>query len=276
MVRNLKVAGPSSPVEIIGLSEVPEAGDLFKAFENEKEARALADRRKRRKVEADRRKTSAMTLEDMSRKIEAGELKEIPVIIKADVQGSAEAVKSAMEKLEVGEVKVNVIHATAGAITESDIMLADASKAMIIGFNVRPDSNIRKKAEEAGVEIRLHNIIYKATEEMESAMKGMLEPVYEDVTIGEAEVRETYKVSKIGTIAGCMITDGKATRGCNVRLIREGIVIYTGKLGSLKRFKDDAKEVVNGYECGVTIENFNDIKIGDTMEFFEAQEVPVE
>ena len=274
--HELKKAGPSTPIEVIGLNDVPEAGDLFRAFENEKEARALADRRRRRKIESERRKSSAMTLEDMSEKIESGELKEIPIIIKADVQGSAEAVKTSMEKLEVGDVHINVIHATAGAITESDIMLADASHAMIIGFNVRPDANIRKKAEEAGVEIRLHNIIYKATEEMENAMKGLLEPVYEDVTIGEAEVRETYKVSKVGTIAGCMITDGKVTNTSSVRLIREGIVIYDGKLGSLKRFKDDAREVLKGFECGMTIQNYNDIKIGDTMEFYEAREVPVE
>ena len=274
--RTLKSAGPSTPVEIIGLNDVPEAGDLFRNFDDEKEARALADRRKRRKLEAERRKTSAMSLEDLSAQIEAGNIKEVPIIIKADVQGSAEAVKSSMEKLEVGDVKINVIHATAGAITESDIMLADASKAMIIGFNVRPDANIRKKAEEAGVEIRLHNIIYNATEEMELAMKGMLEPVYEDVTIGEAEVRETYKVSRVGTIAGCMVTDGKAKANCGVRLIREGIIVYDGKLGSLQRFKDQAKEVLSGYECGLTIANYNDIKVGDTLEFYEAQEVPVD
>ena len=271
--RELKKAGPSRPVEIIGLNDVPSAGDLFRSYEDEKEARAVADRRKRRKIEADRRKTSAMSLEDLASQIDAGEIKEIPVIIKADVQGSAEAVKSSLEKLDVKGVTVNVIHSTAGAISESDIMLADASKAMIIGFNVRPDANIRKKAEEAGVQIRLHNIIYKATEEMELAMKGMLEPVYEEVVIGQAEVRETYKVSKIGTIGGCMVTDGKLTAHCGVRLIREGIVVYTGKLGSLKRFKDDAKEVVSGYECGITIENYNDIKVGDTLEAFEDQVV---
>ncbi len=272
----LKTAGPSSPVEIIGLSDVPEAGDLFRAFDNEKEARALADRRARRKIEQQRRKTSAMSLEDLSREIEAGEIQEIPVIIKADVQGSAEAVRSSLEKLDVKGVKVNVIHSTAGAISESDIMLADASKAMIIGFNVRPDANIRKKAEESGVEIRLHNIIYKATEEMENAMKGMLAPVYTEVVIGQAEVRQTYKVSKIGTIGGCMVTDGKLVARCNIRLIRDGIVIYTGKLGSLKRFKDDAREVVSGYECGVTIENYNDLKLGDTIEAYQEQEVPQE
>ena len=274
--HELKEAGPSTPVEIIGLNDVPEAGDLFRNFDNEKDARAIADRRKRRKIEADRRKTSAMSLEDLSQHIEAGDIKEIPIIIKADVQGSAEAVKSSMEKLDVSGVSVNVIHATAGAITESDIMLASASKAMIIGFNVRPDANIRKKAEDAGVEIRLHNIIYKATEEMELAMKGMLEPVYEEVVIGQAEVRETYKASRIGTIGGCMVTDGKLTSACGIRLIRDSIVIYTGKLGSLKRFKDDAKEVLSGYECGITIENYNDIKIGDIIEAYVEQQVPVE
>ena len=274
--KELEYAGPSSPVEIIGLNDVPEAGDLFRNFEDEKEARALADRRKRRKIEADRRKTSNVSLEGLSSQIESGEIKEIPVIVKADVQGSAEAVKSSLEKLEVSDVKVKVIHATAGAITESDIMLAGASKAVIIGFNVRPDAQIRKKAEESNVEIRLHNIIYKATEEMELAMKGMLEPVYEEVVIGQAEVRETYKASKIGTIGGCMVTDGKLTNTCGVRLIRDGIVVYTGKLGSLQRFKDAAKEVQQGYDCGVTIENYNDIKVGDLIEAFVEQEVPFE
>jgi translation initiation factor IF-2 len=274
--RELKEAGPSTPVEIIGLNDVPQAGDHFRAYENERDARAIADRRKRKAIEAGRRKSSAVTLEDLSKEIEEGKIKEIPVIIKADVQGSAEAVKSALEKLEVEGVKINVIHSTAGAINDNDIMLADASKAMIIGFNVRPDAAIRKKAEEAGVTIRLHDIIYKVTEEMEHAMKGMLEPVYTDVVIGEAEVRQTYKISKVGTVGGCMVTDGKLTAHCGVRLIREGIVIYTGKLGSLKRFKDDAKEVMQGYECGITIENYNDIKVGDRIEAYEEQEVKQE
>lgn len=273
---SLKKAGPSSPVEIIGLNDVPEAGDVFRAYTDEKEARAIADRRKRKKIEQSRKKSSAMSLEDLSREIEAGEIQEIPVIIKADVQGSAEAVKSSLEKLDVKGVKVNVIHSNAGAISESDIMLADASHAMIIGFNVRPDSNIRKKAEDSGVEIRLHNIIYKATEEMENAMKGMLAPVYTEVVIGQAEVREIYKVSKIGTIGGCMVTDGKLVSHCDIRLIRDGIVIYSGVLGSLKRFKDDAKEVLNGYECGLTIENYNDIKIGDIIEAYQEHEVKAE
>ena len=239
--KELKVAGPSTPIEIIGLNDVPEAGDLFKTFDNEKEARAVADRRMRKKIELQRNKTSAMSLEDLSREIEAGEIQEIPIIIKADVQGSA-----------------------------------DASKAMIIGFNVRPDATIRRKAEEAGVSIRLHDIIYKATEEMENAMKGMLAPVYTEVVIGQAEIRETYKVSKIGTIGGCMVTDGKLVNHCGIRLVRDGVVIYTGKLGSLKRFKDDAKEVTVGFECGITIENYNDIKVGDMIEAYQEKEVPAE
>ncbi|MDD6369680.1 EF-Tu/IF-2/RF-3 family GTPase, partial [Galactobacillus timonensis] len=271
--HELKAAPPSTPVEIIGLNDVPQAGDHFRAYDNERDARAIADRRKRKAVELGRRKSSAMTLEDLSKEIAAGEIKEIPVIIKADVQGSAEAVKSALEKIEVEGVKVNVIHSTAGAINEGDIMLADASKAMIIGFNVRPDAAIRRKAEEVGVTIRLHDIIYKVTEEMEHAMKGMLDPVYSEVVIGQAEVRQIYKISKVGTVGGCMVTDGKLTAGCGVRLIREGIVIYNGKLSSLKRFKDDAKEVNQGYECGLMIENYNDIKVGDTIEAYVEQEV---
>ena len=209
----------------------------------------------------------------LARQIEEGEVQDVNVIIKADVQGSAEAVKASMEKIEVDGVRVNVIRSTAGAITESDIMLASASNAVIYGFNVRPSAMVRKKAEEEGIDIRLHNIIYKALEEMESAMKGMLAPVFEEVVIGQAEVRQTYKVSKVGTIAGCMVTDGCIRKDCGVRLIREGVVIYTGKLGSLKRFQNDAKEVQNGFECGMTIENFNDIKEGDIIEAYEDQQV---
>lgn len=269
----LKEALPSTPVEVIGLNEVPEAGDIFKAFESEKEARAIAERRKEAKIASERNQTSAMSLDDLASQIEAGDIQEIPLIIKADVQGSAEAVKSSLEKIEVGNVKVNVIRSVAGAISESDVMLASASKALIIGFNVRPSANVRKKAEEEGVSIRLHNIIYKAVEEMELAMKGMLAPVYEEVIIGQLEVRQTFKVSKVGTIAGCMVTDGKITKDSKVRLIRDGIVIYDGRLGSLKRFQNDAKEVTNGYECGITIENYNDIKEQDIIEAYQDQVV---
>ncbi len=273
--REIKEALPSTPVEIIGLQAVPVAGDNFKAFESEKQARALADRRSQTKIELERRSTSAMSLDDLANQIETGEVKEIPLIVKADVQGSAEAVKQALERIEVGNVKINVIRSTAGAISESDIMLAIASKAVVYGFNVRPDANVRKKAEEEGVDIRLHNIIYKAVEEMELAMKGMLAPVYEEVVIGQADVRQTYKATKIGTIAGCMVTDGKAVRDSKVRIIRDGIVVFTGKVGSLKRFQNDAKEVAAGYDCGITIERYNDIKEGDVFEFYQDQQVEV-
>ncbi len=271
--KEIKEAPPSTPVEIIGLNDVPVAGDHFKVFTSEKEARALADKRLRAKIEKERRSVSAMSLDDLASQIEKGEIQEIPVIVKADVQGTAEAVAQSLSKIEVDGVKVNVIRSQAGAISDSDVMLASASKSVIYGFNVRPDANVRKKAQEEGVEIRLHNIIYKAVEEMEAAMKGMLAPVYEEVVIGQAEVRKTYKVSKIGTIAGCMVIDGKVVRDCKVRLIRDGIVIYTGKLASLRRFENDAKEVSSGYECGLTIENYNDIKEGDIVEAYEDQEV---
>ncbi|MEG1463089.1 MAG: translation initiation factor IF-2, partial [Anaerorhabdus sp.] len=271
--REIKEAGPSTPVEIIGLNDVPVAGDNFKAFASEKAARSVAERRSQTKIEQERKSTSAMSLDDLAAQIEAGSVQEIPVIVKSDVQGTAEAVKASLEKIDVSGIKVNVIRSQAGAISESDVMLASASKAVIYGFNVRPDANVRKKAEEEGIDIRLHNIIYKAVEEMELAMKGMLAPVYEEVVIGQAVVRQTFKVSKVGTIAGCMVSDGKLVRDCGVRLIRDGIVVYTGVLGSLKRFQNDAKEVSSGYECGITIENFNDIKEGDIVEAYQDQEV---
>ncbi|MGB4985324.1 MAG: translation initiation factor IF-2, partial [Erysipelotrichaceae bacterium] len=274
--KEIQEALPSTPVEIIGLSDVPIAGDNFKVFTNERQARIIAEHRQNDMIELSRRESSARSLDDLSQQIKDGNVAEINVIIKADVQGTAEAVKSSIEKIEVGTVRVNVIRSTAGAISESDIMLADASNAIIYGFNVRPDANIRKKAEESNVTIRLHNIIYKVVEEMEKAMKGLLEPEYEEVILGQATVRQTFKVSKVGTIAGCIVNDGKLVRNCQVRLIRNGIVVYTGKLGSLKRFENDVKEVANGYECGITIENFNDIKESDVIEAFGEVEVSVE
>ena len=274
--EEIKSASPSTPVEVIGLSEVPVAGDNFKVFANDKDARAVAQARNIKKIEKERKATSAMSLDDLSTQIEAGEIKEVPVIVKSDVQGTAEAVASSLSKIDVDGVRVNVIRSAAGSISESDVILASVSHAVIYGFNVRPDANVRKKAQEENVEIRLHNIIYKAVEEMEAAMKGMLAPVYEEVVIGQAEVRKTYKVSKVGTIAGAMVTEGKIVRDCKCRLIRDGIVIYTGKLGSLKRFENDAKEVLQGYECGMTIENYNDIKEGDIIEAYEDQEVKVD
>ena len=269
----MKKAEPSMPVEIIGLNEVPKAGDVFMVYDSYKKAAEIAQRRETKQIEKERNATSARSLEDMARMISEGDMKELNVLIKADVQGSAEALKASIEKLDVDTVKCNVIRSTVGTITESDIMLASASNAIIYGFNIRPTAAIRKKAEEEGVEIRLHNIIYKALEELESAMKGMLAPVYEEVVTGQAEVRQTYKVSRIGTIAGCYVTDGVIKRDSSCRLIRDGIVIYTGKLGSLRRFENDVKEVNQGFECGMTIENFNDIKIGDIIEAFEDQEV---
>lgn len=269
----IKKAEPSCPVEIIGLNDVPRAGDVFMAYDNYKKAQDIASHRLEKQIEKERNATSAMSLEDLAKKIDEGDVKEINVLIKADVQGSAEALKASMERLEVDTVRVNVIRSTVGTITESDILLASASNAIIYGFNIRPSAAIRKKAEEEGIEIRLHNIIYKALEELESAMKGMLAPVYEEVVIGQAEVRQIYKVSKVGTIAGCKVVDGHIKRDCKVRLIREGIVIYDGKLGSLRRFENDVKEVQNGFECGMTIENYNDIKVDDIIEAYEDQEV---
>ncbi|MGM7268006.1 translation initiation factor IF-2 [Erysipelothrix rhusiopathiae] len=274
--RELQEALPSMPVEIIGLSDVPIAGDSFRAFKDEKSSRAVADKRNQARILADRNQTSALSLDDLSQQIADGEIQDINVILKTDVQGSAEAVRASLERIEVGDghdVRVNVIRATVGGITENDIMLASASNAIIIGFNIRPTAAIRKKADEEGIEIRLYNIIYKAIEAMEAAMKGMLAPVFEEKIFGQAEVREIYKVSKVGTIAGCMVTDGKMLKESGVRLMRDGVVIYEGQMASLKRFQNDAKEVSQGFDCGITIENYNDIKEGDVIESFGEIEV---
>ena len=269
--RILSEAGPSTPVEISGLQDVPVAGDKFMAFESEKMARDIADKRKEAKILSERKATSANTLESFM--ANAGEHQTINVIIKADVQGSAEAVKNALEKLKIENVTVNVIASYAGAITESDILLASASKAIVYGFNVRPDSIVRKKAAEEGVDIRLHNVIYNLLEEMEAAMKGMLKPIYKEVVTGQVEVRQTFKVGKVGVIAGSYVTLGFIKANAKVRLIRAGIVVYEGKLSSLKRYKDDVKEVKEGYECGMMIDGYNDIKELDIIEGYEMQEV---
>ena len=271
--REIKSAGPATPVEITGLNDVPEAGDKFMVFETEKEARHVGEERAQKKIEEERNSTSAMSLDDLFSQMKSGEVVDLNIIVKADVNGTAEAVKSSLEKIDVEGARVNVIRSTVGAISESDILLASASKAIIYGFNVRPDANVRRKADEEGVEIRLHQVIYKMVEEIEAAMKGMLAPEMEEVVTGQAEIRHIYKVSKIGNIAGCYVTDGSIKRDCGVRLIREGIIVYEGKLASLKRFKDDAKEVNQGYECGLTIENYNDIKEGDIVEGYVMQEV---
>ncbi|WP_273850404.1 translation initiation factor IF-2 [Guptibacillus spartinae] len=271
--KRVETAAPSTPVEVTGLSDVPNAGDRFVAFEDEKTARQVGEARNQQQIEAQRKESSKMNLDDLFEKIQQGDVKDINVIVKADVQGSVEALAGSLQKIEVEGVKINIIHTAVGAITESDIILASASNAIIIGFNVRPDSNAKKVADSEQVEIRLHRVIYTAIEEIESAMKGMLDPVYEEKVIGQAEVRETFKVSKVGTIAGSYVTEGKITRNSGVRVIRDGIVVFEGEVDTLKRFKDDAKEVAKGYECGITLAKFNDVKEGDIIEAFIMEEV---
>ncbi len=271
--QSMTSAGPSTPVEITGLNDVPEAGDHFMAFDSEKQARQIANQRHTIKKHLDRRDSSAMSLDDLYAQIQEGDMIDVNLIIKADVQGTAEAVKSTLEKLAIENVRVNVVRSTAGAITESDVLLASASKAIIYGFNVRPAANVRHKAEEEGVEIRLHNVIYKMVEELEQAMKGMLSAIFEESVTGQAEVRQLFKVSKLGTIAGCMVVDGVIKRDCGVRIIRDGVVIYEGKLASLKRFQNDTKEVAQGYDCGIMIENFNDLRENDIIEGYVMEEV---
>lgn len=271
--RRVKQVGPSTPVEITGLNDVPQAGDRFVVFEDEKTARSVGESRATKAVQEQRTATNRVSLDNLFEHMKAGEMKAVNVIIKADVQGSVEALAASLRKIEVEGVNVNIIHTAVGAINESDITLAAASNAIIIGFNVRPTTQAREASENEGVDIRLHRVIYKAIEEIEAAMKGMLDPEYEEKIIGQAQVRQTFNVSKIGTIAGCYVTDGKITRDSGVRLIRDGIVVFEGKLSSLKRFKDDAKEVAKGYECGITIENFNDIKEDDVIEAFVMEEI---
>ncbi|MDY4787745.1 MAG: translation initiation factor IF-2 [Bacilli bacterium] len=273
MGRMLKSAGPSSPVFVTGLSDVPLAGDRFMAFKDEKQAKLIAEVRNQRKIELERKGSSAMSLDDLYNQINEGEIVNLNVIIKADTQGSAEAVKGALEKINVEGVKINVIRFQSGAITESDVILASASNAIIYGFNIRPDASIRRLAEEKKVDIRLHKIIYALTEEMEHAMKGMLKPEYEEVVTGQCVVRQLFKISKVGTVAGCYVTSGNIKADCGIRLIRDGVVVYEGKLASLKRFQNDTKEVKEGYECGLMIQNFNDLKEEDIIEGYIEQEV---
>lgn len=273
--RRIKEATPSTPVEITGLNDVPEAGDRFITFDDEKTARAAGEERAKRALIAERANTTHVTLDNLFDSLKEGEMKSVPIIIKADVQGSVEALAQSLKKIKVDGVKVDIIHTAVGAINESDVTLAEASNAIIIGFNVRPTGQAKTQADANEVDIRLHRVIYNAIDEVESAMKGMLEPVYEEEITGEVEVRELYKASKIGTIVGGMVTSGKITRDASVRLIRDGVVIYEGNLGSLKRFKDDVKEVKQGYELGLTIENFNDVKVNDVIEAYVMKEVPV-
>ncbi|PEZ05429.1 translation initiation factor IF-2 [Bacillus sp. AFS018417] len=271
--RRVKVAGPSTPVEITGLNEVPQAGDRFMAFADEKKARQIGESRAQQALLAQRGEKSKLSLEDLFQQIQEGDVKEINLIVKADVQGSVEAMAASLRKIDVEGVKVKIIHTGVGAITESDIILASASNAIVIGFNVRPDVNAKRTAELENVDIRLHRIIYKVIEEIEAAMQGMLDPEFVEKVIGQAEVRQTFKVTKVGTIAGCYVTDGKITRDSGVRIIRDGVVIFEGQLDTLKRFKDDVKEVAQNYECGITIERYNDLKEGDIIEAYIMEEV---
>ena len=271
--RRVKEAGPSTPVEVTGLNEVPQAGDLFIVFDDEKTARQVGETRAARQLASQRNEKTRVTLDNLFEQMKQGEVKELNIILKADVQGSAEALAASLQKIEVEGARVKIIHSGAGAITESDIILATASNAIVIGFNVRPDVNAKRAAESENVDVRLHRIIYKAIEEIESAMKGMLDPEFEEKIIGQAEVRTTFKVSKIGTIAGSYVTDGKITRDSGIRLIREGVVVFEGEIDTLKRFKDDVKEVATNYECGITIKNFNDVKEGDIIEAYVMEEI---
>ncbi|WP_294808770.1 translation initiation factor IF-2 [uncultured Gemmiger sp.] len=270
--QEITEAGPSTPVEITGLTEVPEAGELFEAVEDERLARELADRRTTEAKEKQFAAYTKVTLDNLFDQMAANDMKELPIVVKADVQGSAEAVKQSLEKISNEEVRVRVIHAGVGAISKSDVSLADASNAIIIGFNVRPDAVAKAEAEQTGVEMRMYRVIYDAINDVSDAMKGMLAPKVREVALGEAQVRQVYKISSVGTVAGCRVTDGKITRDAQLRLVRDGIVICEDSIASLKRFKDDAKEVAEGYECGITLSKFQDIKEGDVFECFKMEE----
>jgi len=271
--HRIKKAGPSTPVEILGMHEVPEAGETFYAITDEKTAKQLIEKRKLKLREQQLKATARVTLDDLFNQIKEGKVKDLNIIVKADVQGSVEALKQSLEKLSNDEVRIKIIHGAVGSVNESDVTLAQVSNAIIIGFNVRPSANVIDAAKKAGVDLRLYTIIYNAIEDIEAAMKGMLDPTYREVIIGHVEIRQIFKVSGVGTIGGCYVTDGKITRNSGIRLVRNGIVVHEGKLGSLKRFKDDVKEVAQGYECGLSIEKFNDIKEGDVIEAFVMEEV---
>ena len=271
--QRVTTAGPSTPVEISGLSEVPSAGDVFNAVGDERMARELAEERRISQASNAMPGAKKVSLEDLFSQIQAGEMKTLNLIVKADVQGSAEAVKTSLEKISNDEVRVKVIHSAVGAINESDVMLAATSGAIIVGFNVRPDNAARDSAARSNVDMRMYRVIYDCINEIEAAMKGMLAPKFKEVVIGHAEVRETYKVSKVGTVCGCYCTDGKIQRGCDVRVLRDNIVIHEGSLASLRRFKDDVKEVASGYECGMQVEKFNDVKVGDIIECFVMEQI---
>ena len=271
--RSLKTAGPSMPVEILGLNEVPEAGDDYIAVDNEKLAKQVADKRQKEKHQQEIARNTKVSLEDLFAQIKEGEIKELNIVLKADVQGSIEAIRQSLEKLGNDEVRVNIIRTAVGGIREADVMLAAASNALIIGFNVRPDANARKLAEKEEIQINTYRVIYEAIEDVKAALSGMLDPDIKEVELGQAEIRSIFKVPKVGAVAGCYITEGKFTRSARVRVVRDGVVIHEGNLASLKRFKDDVKEVASGFECGLSIERFNDIKEGDILEAYTFEEV---
>ncbi|WP_365932156.1 EF-Tu/IF-2/RF-3 family GTPase, partial [uncultured Intestinimonas sp.] len=274
--RKLTDAGPSVPVEIIGMGEVPDAGDDFHAVADERMARELAEQRKQENK--DRRNGPAgqkVTLEDLFSQIQQGEIKDLNIIVKADVQGSAEAVKTSLEKLSNEEVRVRVIHCAVGAISESDVMLAATSNAIIVGFNVRPDKNAKESAARSKVDMRMYRVIYDCINEIETAMKGMLAPKFKEVELGAAEVRNVFRITGVGMVAGCYVTSGKMQRGAQMRLLRDNVVIYDGAIASLQRFKDSVKEVAQGYECGITFEKFQDIKEGDIVEAYLMEQIQV-
>jgi translation initiation factor IF-2 len=271
--QKIEKAGPSQPVSMLGFNGAPNAGDRFVEYKEEREAKNIANKREQLQREQGIRSQKHITLDEIGRRLAIGDFQELNIIVKGDVDGSVEAIADSLLKLSTDSIQVNVIHKSVGQISDSDVLLASASDAIIVGFQVRPSSTARKLAEKEEIDIRLYSVIYDAIEEVRAAMEGMLKPKVEEKIVANVEVRETFKISKVGTIAGCYVTEGKITRNTKVRLIREGVVIYDGKLGSLKRFKDDVKEVAAGYECGLNIENYNDIKVGDVVEGYEEVEV---
>jgi len=271
--QKLQVAGPSMPVEVLGLSGVPNAGDDFIVITDDKQAKMVAEHRLVKLREKELSRTTKVSLENLYDQIKEGEIKELPIILKTDVHGSQEAISDSLLKLSTSEVKINLIHNATGAITGTDVMLASASKAIIIGFNVRADAKVQELAEQERVDLRYYDVIYQLLNDIKDAMVGMLEPVYQENVLGRAEVRQTFHVPKVGTIAGCYVLDGRVERGARARVLRDQVVLYDGKIGSLRRIKDDVKEVKAGFECGIAIENFNDIKINDLLEVYELKEI---
>ncbi|MGM0470682.1 MAG: translation initiation factor IF-2 [Bacillota bacterium] len=271
--ERIEEAGPSTPVEVLGFNSVPQAGDLLQVLESEQEVRKLAEERQDDKREQDLSQSQTVTLDDLYEQIQQGEIKDLNLIIKGDVQGSVEAVKEALVDLSTDEVQVNVVHSGVGAIREADIMLASASNAIVIGFNVRPDNNARQAAEEEQIDVRTYRVIYKAIDDVKSAMEGLLDPEYKEIVLGRVEVRDTFSVPKVGTIAGAYVADGKVNRNAKARLLRDNVVIFEGEIASLKRFQDDVREVSEGYECGIGLENFNDVKVGDVIEVYDYEEI---